>query len=118
MFIEVNENFENDNFKGFDLHSETSVQMSDDELEALVTLHLELGEKGNEYPFYIICDISSEFNWDESIKEIRKMLSVNAPALLLSYVRPYISLLTSATEYPAFNIPFINFKEENENPVE
>ena len=53
----------------------------------------------------------ANFRWMEGFEkeQIDLLVSQNAPALLLSYARPIISMTTNASHYPAYNIPFINF---------
>ena len=91
--------------------------------EALVELTVELNKKGD------IIDEKSIFNaefrmqalftWDDSLQQEQadKMLELNAPALLLSYIRPLIATITAASPLPEYNIPFINmyelFKEDS-----
>ncbi len=81
--------------------------------EAIVELTIEIGEKGENAPFYITATEGAMFRWEEDAfdkeQDIEKFLDVNAPALLLSYLRPIISNITMASKYPAYNIPFINF---------
>ena len=38
-------------------------------------------------------------------------LKVNAPSLLLGYMRPLISNITNSSQYPTFNIPFLDMQE-------
>ena len=54
------------------------------------------------------------FRWNPEkvdAEHSEKLLKQNAPALLLSYLRPTISLITSASPYAAYDIPFMNFTE-------
>ena len=56
--------------------------------------------------------MSSDFEWedmDESM--IDTMLHINAPALLLGYMRPIVATITNSSKYPVYNLPFINFNE-------
>ena len=41
-----------------------------------------------------------------------KLLTQNAPALLLSYMRPLVASATAASPYPAYHLPFIDFTKE------
>ncbi len=81
-----------------------------------VQLRVTVGEENDKYPFVACIEMLAKFTWDESLKEstIDKLLKINAPAHLLSYARPIISLLTSMTPFPAYNIPFMNFIEPAE----
>lgn len=87
--------------------------------EAEVELSIEIGEKSEKAPFYIIAKEGAMFKWDDesfsSEEEINKLLEINAPALLVSYLRPIISNITGASKYPSYNIPFINFNNRNSN---
>lgn len=58
-----------------------------------------------------------KFHWDESIDDemAKKLLNINAPAALLSYIRPIIASMTGNSKYPALNIPFIDFTEAENN---
>ena len=57
----------------------------------------------------------AKFKWDSNLQEknVEIFLNQNAPALLLSYARPIVSMVTNASHYPAYNIPFINFADKN-----
>lgn len=83
--------------------------------EAIVEVTVEIGEKNEEAPFYIFAVEGAAFRWDvDSFKEeeIDRFLSVNAPALLISYLRPIVSNVTMFSKYSAYEIPFINFSNE------
>jgi len=57
------------------------------------------------------CKVSG-FEWSDDIEEktVRSLLEINAPVALLSYMRPYISGITSGSGYPPLVIPLLNFK--------
>ena len=80
--------------------------------EAKVSLTIRLGEKSSRCPFYLEAIECAFFRWDNDKYEkvvVEKLLNQNAPALLLSYLRPIIMQVTAASPYEAFNLPFINF---------
>ena len=52
-----------------------------------------------------------ELKSDSSIKMLKGLLNVSAPAVLLSYIRGMISQVTAFSGYPALIIPLINFSE-------
>lgn len=83
--------------------------------EAPVELKIVIGEKGEKSPFYIVAVEGASFKWlakdFKTETEIDRLLNINAPALLLSYLRPIIAMITSASTYPTYNIPFINFSD-------
>lgn len=79
----------------------------------MVELILKLGESSLNTPFEIEARELAIFKWEKDYEEsnINILLSQNAPALLLSYLRPIIANVTSASQFSAYNIPFINFKK-------
>lgn len=91
------------------------VNKTDGKNEALVELTCELGEESDSFPFMIRITEQASFRWEESVsdKDAKQMLNLNAPAMLLSYIRPMVAQITAATPYGAYNIPFFNFIEEN-----
>ena len=82
--------------------------------EAIVELIIEIGcdEKSINAPFCLKMTIGAGFRWNEELEEfkIEKLLSINAPSLLLSYARPIIANITS-NSIVEYDIPFINFVE-------
>lgn len=78
---------------------------------ALVMLKVTVGATGASSPYYICATMGANFRWDESISDdfVEALLSRNAPALLLGYLRPYIAQITEASPIGAVHIPFINF---------
>ena len=85
------------------------------ETEATVELTLEIGEKSDTIPFYLRAVEGATFKWESDAfaeaKDVEKFLNINAPALLLSYLRPIVSNVTMTSKYPGYNIPFINFND-------
>ena len=57
--------------------------------------------------------MSAEFSWEEELEEklVKSLLNSNASAALLSYIRPIVSMITMSTRYPALNIPFVDFTQ-------
>lgn len=88
---------------------------SADSNKAGVTLIFTLNpEKQHDVPFTLSASIFSVFNWhdlDES--QIDSLLKVNAPALLLSYLRPIVANITANSGMTPYTIPFINFTTSN-----
>ena len=71
-------------------------------------------KKDDSSPFFIEAEEAALFRWNPEkvdAEHSEKLLKQNAPALLLSYLRPTISLITSASPYAAYDIPFMNFTE-------
>lgn len=89
----------------------TQIKKSAIENKALVELTLKITAE-KEAPFELQMTMASEFVWDDMTEmEIDTMLNLNAPALLLGYMRPIVANLTTSANLPAYNLPFINFKE-------
>lgn len=109
----INNDFDNEKFDGMKIDSRASVTMTEKESNAIVSLEINIGDKLEKFPFVIKCKLSSEFRWTEDTQDVDELLQKNAPALLLSYARPYISMLTASSNYPAFNLPFMNFQDKN-----
>lgn len=90
------------------------VQKSQSEDIAKVYLDLKIGNDTDKCPFELTITMSAKFKWKENVegKQLESLLSKNAPALLLSYLRPVVSLLLSQAGFPNFNIPFADFTGE------
>lgn len=82
--------------------------------EATVSLTATVGEKGPNFPYHISVTMSADFEWSEELSPqiANEMLSRNAPALLLGYVRPYVAQITEASPVGAVHIPFMNFAQQ------
>jgi len=63
------------------------------------------------YPYLIVVTFATSFKWPNNVdqSDVDTFLKLNAPSLILSYMRPYISNLTGASEFDKFDIPFIDF---------
>ncbi len=92
---------------------------SETEKSAVVALDLKVGGVGNDFPFYIRAVIQAKFSWQE-IEEsmVNTLLARNAPSLLLGYLRPYIASITSASPFPALQIPFMDFTKNGNDKDE
>lgn len=104
----VNENFLKEAYDGFVFTNNVSKAILEENKEAIVGLELKVGEDNEKYPFCIELEIYAKFKCDDETM-FNKLIDTNAPAMLLSYARPIISLVTLQSGYPAFNLPFMNF---------
>ena len=77
---------------------------------ANVELDFKISTGDDSGPFIITAKVASDFTWDESIdnETVDKLLNLNAPALLLGFLRPIIANVTNVSKFPVYNIPFIN----------
>ena len=86
--------------------------------EAIVVLKagIFIGKQLEEVPFQFNMEIEGLFTWTEELGEkeelLETMLSQNAPAILYSYLRPLITLITVEADMPPLVIPLMNVKAE------
>lgn len=111
--FKVNEGFQEEVFEGFEIGSEVSHAIIEENKEAFVRLCVSIGKENVSTPFVCTVEMVAKFKTEEvcSPEFFQKLLSANAPALLMSYARPIISIVTAQAGFPSFNIPFINFME-------
>ncbi|PZF87484.1 hypothetical protein C1903_12445 [Listeria ivanovii] len=98
-----------------------TVKHEDNDLnEAFVHLTITIGEKSDSFPFELKVTMGSKFLWPEGLDEktIDTLLTVNAPALLLAYIRPMVSSIIDSSEYPTYHIPCIDFASKEMAPTE
>ena len=113
---EFHPNFIWDKEKGLSIANAFKTQIGRNQTEnsAYVELTILLGNTDQQKsPFYIEMIIGASFKWDNAYTEktINDLLSINAPALLLSYARPMVATITNMSPYPSYRIPFYNFTE-------
>ncbi len=63
-------------------------------------------------PCYLRVTMRSQFQWnknDFSEEQVNNLMQINAPSLLLSYIRPQVADITEKSDIPTQHIPFINF---------
>ncbi|MCM1399927.1 MAG: protein-export chaperone SecB [Clostridium sp.] len=111
--INENENFDKDKFNGFSISTNLNIQILEDNDTAKVTLTIEIGDKTEQYPFFMHVKTYSLFR-NYGADNFNDLLKINAPALLLSNVRPIIALMTSQLGFKPFYIPFMNFTDSND----
>lgn len=79
---------------------------------ALVSLTFTTNAKdftSSQIPFYLQITISAVFSWhDLPDKKVENLLKYNAPALLISYLRPIVASITNMSGFPSYNIPLLN----------
>ena len=78
---------------------------------AFVALAVTVGARTEQFPYFITVEMGANFRWAETVGDemAEALLSRNAPALLLGYIRPYIAQITEASPVGAVHIPFMNF---------
>jgi len=115
--FELNGDFKKVDGQKVDVPQEFNLQIgeieeSDDVSSATIVLELNLGNDDTNCPFKMNIVEGAKFRWkrdgyDED--RIQKLIHQNAPALLLSYIRPIVVYMTENSPYPAFHLPFIDF---------
>lgn len=86
-----------------------------DKNSANIQLELELFPNEKNRPFYLKAISIAAFIWSEGLDEetIKTLLEVNAPAIMLSFIRPIISNVTTFSGQPPLLIPLIDFTKNN-----
>lgn len=110
--FEINKGFIGGKEISIENNMSVEIKRNDKEPVAVVSVKLVIGEKSEKMPFFIDCAMESHFKWNESEydeKTVNELLSINAPSLLLGYLRPIVSQITNLSPYPPYNIPFYNF---------
>ena len=113
FLINENKDFDNENFGGFSISTNMDIQKIEENKEAKVSLTIKIGDNNDQYPFFMIVETYSLFK-NDGADNFNELLKVNAPALLLSNVRPIIALMTSQLGFKPFYIPFMNFTSSND----
>lgn len=108
---EINDNFDFNKIK-LNMDYSLDISKSEEKKEVQINMNLKIFNKEeiDTLPFYFDLIIQGLFTWNsEDIDE--SLFKVNAPAILMSYLRPVVSQLTSFSGYPPLILPLINFVE-------
>jgi len=115
---EVNPSFSMSNLTlPFQIGTEISVNKDEMNRKAQVILKLKIFNNGDisQVPFKLETSNEGYFGWDEELdNKVDFLLKENAPAILLSYVRPLITQFTAFSNYPPLIIPLIDFTDNKE----
>ena len=76
-----------------------------------LSLECTIGGRDGRFPFYLVVAMQSCFYWQEDYTSelLEGLLTQNAPALLLGYLRPTIAQITVASPFPPVHIPLVDF---------
>lgn len=112
LLFSINNNFDKEKYNGIEVEGYTTIKRSNDEKNAIVNFELKIGDESKEVPFFIDLEMSARFMWNDDLSKDKqeKLLSVNAPSLIVSYMRPIISNITSNSQFPSFDLPFIDMR--------
>lgn len=95
----------------FKLH----IKKSKEQNLANVELELNINMEKKKAPFEIIAKVAADFQWEDlDDKAVDAMLHLNAPALLLGYMRPIVANITNSSVFPVYNLPFMDFRSDLE----
>lgn len=119
LFFHANADFESDKFNSMKIDGKTKILKSKEDNLAVVEFLLRIGDTSVEFPFYIEAAMKADFKWEDELETevVDNLLKSNAPSLILGYMRPVIANITNMSEYPVFNVPFIDM-QENEAAIE
>lgn len=108
-----NKNFEEKEELKIEIELEKRIEKEDKNGEVSIIFKT---VNSNEIPFFIEVEINSKFMWDDGLteEEIKNALEINAPSLLISYVRPLVALVTGNSKYPSWNIPFLDMRKTSQ----
>lgn len=86
----------------------------DDNDDNVVFVYVDLTVNDKNSPYIIEMTIAVTVQWEQGIEndEIESILTKTIPAHLVSYARPIISVITSYSPYQQFNIPFVDFSNQ------
>lgn len=101
---------------GMPIVVDTAIHRDENGPSASVELHLTIGDSTEHTPFCISILMCAEFRWEEenfSEDDVNNLLNKNAVSLLIAYSRPMITMITSQSQYPAYNLPYIDLTENN-----
>ncbi len=98
--------------------SETLVKRAVDvrTAEVVFTLKIFTEDEFKSVPFIAKVSMKGDFQWDQEFDDkVDKLLKINAPATLLSYIRPFIAQFTSFSGFPPLIIPLIDFTQSEDD---
>lgn len=114
IYFKTNDNFDIDNDE-YEIKNAFNIEIKRSKTDNLAKVSLTLdinNENDEDAPFTLNIKVTSDFKWLDMPEEmVEIMLKCNAPSLLLSYMRPIVANITNSSNYPVYNLPFINFKE-------
>ncbi|MDM0558399.1 protein-export chaperone SecB [Clostridium perfringens] len=109
----INNEFNGDNEIKLNIDLATVIKKNDD--KAIVEVLLKIFDKNDfeKIPFFIEIGMKGDFSWEKNSDEnfIDKLLETNGPAILISYIRPYVSSLTSGSGFAPLVLPLFNLSD-------
>ena len=117
LFYALKDDFNAESIGQKQTEVETDVRVEWDENAPIASVSLSLNFTGECFPFLMQISMLTVVEWAEvgDVKTAEAILNNNIPALLLSYIRPIISQLTSNSPYGSFDVPFFDFTDNAES---
>lgn len=115
--FETNEDYKFEDGVSLEINNQVIVRKDEQSHQAKVILNVGVfNSKGiKEVPFKMDMSIEGYFKWDEELQkntsQLEKLLKQNSPAILYSYLRPIITIITADADLPPLVIPLMNFVE-------
>lgn len=112
---ELNKNFKNEGYINLNVESNTSIRKAENTAFVLLELHVFDKNTTDNHPFYIDICMEGQFFWEDGFakEDIDKLLKSNGPAILLSYIRPYITTITVGAGFPPLILPLMDFTDND-----
>ena len=115
----LNSEFNREEKSHFKNEFQIGYKKNDDGYEAIVELSITIGAtpESQNQPYTVKLVIGSVFRWNDDYptKMVENLLTINAPALLVSYARPIVASITNSSGCSSYNIPFIDFTDKTES---
>jgi|SRR5690554_6135190 len=117
--LDVNKDYIFEKEVTLEIDNNILVQKSADEQEKESIVVLKVGvftsKELSVVPFKLDIEIQGCFAWDDVLDKdtvrLEAMLRQNAPAVLFSYLRPIVTLMTVEANMPSLVLPLMNFIE-------
>ena len=117
MLFETNKEFVFKDEVQLEMNNNIHIIKNSDEqkYDSIVILNIGIFTSKNlsDVPFKMNIEVEGHFIWDEKLEEdtlqLDSLLKQNAPAILYSYLRPIITLITVEANMPPLVIPLMNF---------
>lgn len=113
LTFELNDDFKEELFESIKLAAQTKVMKFKEQNKANVELSLNIGGTEAEFPFELKIAMMFEFVWEDGLDEtlVDTLLKVNAPSLILSYLRPIVATITNNSKYAVLNLPYLDMQD-------
>ena len=103
----INEKFVENDRISLDINLETKISKGEESAIVEVCLKIFDDSDNIEVPFSMKIVMFGEFSWDNDADKsvINKLLETNAPAIIISYIRPYVSTVTVGSGFAPLILP-------------